>query len=403
MANFSGTALFVTADAGTLNTADTEMKDRLSDNGYTVTLKSDEDSFLDTDSNWETFDVAVVSESVSSSTLGTSGRDAVVGVVMLEPGDLDDWDLASNAGISIDEAECEPVAIFDWMGGFAGSSTKNNQTIATEDKGLAYMTNPSSGADQGFISNEATTRSTMSGWELGATLTTGTAADRRVWIGWFRIDTGLPGGGNEATGGFVVNDNGWAMFDSAVEWVKGDLLTTDRQVAVADDEITATGGWTGTVTNIDDTVTVTTTSPYDSTNASGVLVVALGDLTDPVGTALHTVAIASRHSTGAGSGAVTYELYQTYVSEGSKGTLIASTTGYLDAQTAWGGDVIQLTPTEADNITDYTDLFVRVDYTVATTSEMEIANIRFLVDGGVAVAATVYPPFPRRQNTLVRM
>ncbi len=91
------------------------------------------------------------------------------------------------------------------------------------------------------------------------------------------------------------------------------------------------------------------------------------------------------------------------MSEGSKGTLIATLTGRVDPQNAWGGDFLQLTPTEADNITDYTDLFVRADYTATGNSEHEIANIRFLVDGGVAVAATVYPPFPRRQNTLVRM
>ncbi len=402
MANFSGTCLFVTADAGTLNFADDQMRDRLELNGWTVTLKSDEDSFLDTDSNWETFDLAVVSESVSSSTLGTSGRDAAVGVVFLEPGGVDDWDLATTAGNSAGQNTIDMIANHEIGAGLAADAgTGNNITIIISgSKSMADIDDESSGgvtvagrfADQDLF---------VGYWELGADLTTGTAAERRVYDGMWKINTSSPD--ETVSPGFVNNDLSWAIFDAECEWAAGNDITTDRQVAVPTSETTATGGWTGAVTNIDDPVTLSVTSPYDSTSVSGVLVVELGDLTDPANNSFHTLALAFRRSVGGGSPSATLALHEGYNSEGDQGTTIASMSMDIDNGTDYGGDILQLTTTEADNISDYTDLQVRISYTDSGNAALEVANIRFLVDGGVAAAAAVYPPFPRRQNTLVRM
>ncbi len=125
MASFSGTALFVVGDAGSLTVPDGNLKDRLEGVGYTVTVKSDDDTFIDTDSNWETFDVAVVSESCSSSTIGTSGRDAVVGIMLLEGGSADDYDLASSAASGTDSTSLHFTTNDAIAAGIAGSSPSN--------------------------------------------------------------------------------------------------------------------------------------------------------------------------------------------------------------------------------------------------------------------------------------
>ncbi len=97
------------------------------------------------------------------------------------------------------------------------------------------------------------------------------------------------------------------------------------------------------------------------------------------------------------------QLRQGYANESTLGTLIAST-GALDAdaQFNWGGDILQLTTTEADNITDYTDLQIRFLADTSgggSTANAEITSVRLLIDGGAAAAAAVYPPFPRRPWT----
>ncbi len=400
MANFSGAVLFVVGNT-TLKSTDQEINDRLEMLGYTVTTKQDDDAFLDTDSNWVTgFDVACVSESISSSTLGTSGRDAAQGTVFLEGGGVDDWDLATSsadAGTQEDQDVEFRISHFLCAGLVGSGNTNESYNVTTENKEHRHVDGASSGAVE-ITSQVDADRHNITSWLLGATLTTGTAAERRYFNGWFREDDSP-----DESGGFVVNDQGWALFDMGVEWCAGNDLTTDRQVAVPASETTTTGGWTGAVTSIDDPEVTTTTGVYDSTNATGNLVVKLATVTDPANNDLHSLAVAHRRSATGGTPALTIELREGYVSEASLGTLRASMAGTIDGQTDWGGNILQLTTTEADNITDYSDLFVRIIYTANSTSEMEIANIRFLVDGGAAVAAAVYPPFPRRQNTLARM
>ena len=64
MANKTFTFLFVIKNAASITASDQEIVDRLERIGATVTLKSEDDTFIDTDANWETFDGAGVSETV---------------------------------------------------------------------------------------------------------------------------------------------------------------------------------------------------------------------------------------------------------------------------------------------------------------------------------------------------
>ncbi|KKL75383.1 hypothetical protein LCGC14_2055420, partial [marine sediment metagenome] len=409
MANFTGTTLFVVDDAGSLTVPDGNLKDRLETNGWTVTSKSDDDVFLDTDSNWETFNVAVVAESSSSVTLGTSGRDAVVGVIMLEGGSVDDWDLATSPAAGRDTTAIEVHTNDEVAGGIAGSGTAHEITITTLTKDLRGLTDESSGAVAVANNSASASEEVLVRWELGATLTTGTAADRRVWIGWFRED--LPDPPNEGVVGFVVDDTGYAIFDSSVEWAAGNDIETDRQLGVTVADLVTTN-WTKVSTNyfedvddgkVPDSATTAVSSPNNPPNSP--ISFDLTSLTDPSNNMLHTVAIGHRREAGARTLTILIELRQGYVNESTLGTLIA-TSGVLnvDAQQDWGGKILQLTTTEADNITDYTDLQIRIVANVSgggSTTRLAITSIRLLIDGGAAAGQIIAVGVLAEVNSLI--
>ena len=409
MANFSGTCLFVVGDAGALTVPDGNLKDRLEANGWTVTVKSDEDAFLDTDSNWETFDVAVVAESVSSGTLGTSGRDAVVGVIMLEPGSVDDWDLATSAASGRDTTGIEIHTNDEINAGLAGSGEFHEISVTTATKDFRGLTDESSGAVAVANNKASTSEEVLVRWESGASLTTGTAADRRVYIGWFREDKDDPP--NEDVVGFVVDDTGYAIFDASVEWAASNDIETDRQLGVPIADLVTTGWAKDDATNyfadvddgkVPDSATTAVTSPNNPSNSP--ISFDVTSLTDPSNTVFHTVAVGWRRGAGGRTLTLTYELRQGYVNESTLGTLIAGDTNTADGATDWGGNILQLTPTEANNITDYTDLQFRLVADTSgggATTRLEITSVRFLIDGGAGIAAPLIAR--RRQLTTVRL
>ncbi len=416
MANFSGTCLLPVGNL-TLKTTDQEINDRLEVMGYTVTTKLHSDAFLDTDANWETFDVAVVSESVSSSTMGTSGRDAVVGVVQMEGGSVDDWDLATSETNGADTDDGHFIISHVVNGGVAGSgggTATNEHDFATEAKDMRGMTDESSGAIE-VVTSDANGQGLLTTWLLGADLTTGTAADRRVWNGMFREDGALPGGGDES-GGFVNNDSAWNVLEASVFWAQGVDVSSESTlqlgVPVAD---LVTTGWTKVdATNyfadVDDgetpdNATTMVTSPNNP--IASPISFDLTSLSDPTNNQLHTVAVGWRRETGSRTLTLDVQLRMGYVNESTLGTEIATSgADGADGGTDWGGTHLQLTSSEIDLITDYTDLQIRCLANTSgggATTRVQITSIRLLTDGPGVVAATVYPPFPRRQNTLVRM
>lgn len=88
----------------------------------------------------------------------------------------------------------------------------------------------------------------------------------------------------------------------------------------------------------------------------------LSDVADPLLSTGHVVRV--RVSTNVASGGesiiFTIELRQGYVSEASQGTLIASGVSGAISGTGWTDLVLTLTGPEADAITNYNDLFIRI-------------------------------------------
>lgn len=97
------------------------------------------------------------------------------------------------------------------------------------------------------------------------------------------------------------------------------------------------------------------TSPVNEVYVCG-----LSDVTDPTSSSGHTMRMrTSVDQASQESLDFTQQLRQTYVSEGSQGTLIASQTRSAVTSTTWTTSAYTLSGAEADAITDYTALFFR--------------------------------------------
>ena len=203
--------------------------------------------------------------------------------------------------------------------------------VTSAAKDLRGLTDESSGAVAVANSNLTTTEELLVRWESGADLTTGTAADRRVWIGWFREDVDDPP--NEDVVGFVVNDRGWAIFDASVEWAASNDITTDRQLGLPVADLVTTSWLKDDATNyfadvddgkVPDSATTGVTSPNNPINSP--ISFDLTSLTDPTNTVFHTLAVGWRRAGGGRTLTLTIELRQGYANESTLGTLIATKT-----------------------------------------------------------------------------
>ena len=99
----------------------------------------------------------------------------------------------------------------------------------------------------------------------------------------------------------------------------------------------------------------------ESAPSSSAYVTKLTTLTDPVSSTGHTLYYRYEKSGSGPQVDLVIQLRQAYVSEASQGTLIASDTKTDIPATPTAGSMT-LSGVEADAITDYTDLYVRVVY-----------------------------------------
>lgn len=123
------------------------------------------------------------------------------------------------------------------------------------------------------------------------------------------------------------------------------------------------GGSTNIYTTIDETsfsdadYIRTVTDP-----TTDVYVTALTSVTDPVSSSGHTIRVraGTDQSSGGNSISLTAQLRQSYVNEGTPGTLIATLSQNPIANGSFSTYTYNLTGGEADAITDYTALFLRI-------------------------------------------
>lgn len=131
---------------------------------------------------------------------------------------------------------------------------------------------------------------------------------------------------------------------------------------------TTIGGYTdqaGGTTNVYLTIDDAVTDDVDyirsaAAPANAAYVAALTSVTDPAVSTGHIVRYRyQKDSTGGGQIDLTVQLRQGYVSEASLGTLIHSES-ITNIQNGWTTGSFTLTATEADSITNYAALYIRI-------------------------------------------
>lgn len=206
--------LLVVGNAGSPTTTDSYVQDILeNDLGHTVTLRSDDDS-----GDVTGFDGAVLAESCSSATLSTKYDTAAVPIVIFEPGVIDEMRLVPAAGngqtsedtIDIHEQN-HPI-----MDGPFGTAFGVEEAIYSSAGDISWYGIATGGALPAGVTSVASldesagNNVTVMACESGATLASGTAPEKRAFMGWPR----------EALSG-NVNASGLAMLQNAFAWAFG--------------------------------------------------------------------------------------------------------------------------------------------------------------------------------------
>lgn len=140
------------------------------------------------------------------------------------------------------------------------------------------------------------------------------------------------------------------------------------QFARPDNDFNNPGSWTDEAagsTNIFQSIDETSPSDADYIQSplapsTAIYVARLSDIEDPVSSTGHV--LRTRYAKNSAGGAqidIVNQLREGYVNEGSPGTLIVART-FTDVSETFTTDAYTLSAGEADSITDYTDLFMRM-------------------------------------------
>jgi hypothetical protein len=194
------TALFV-ASSTLLSSSDTALRDRMVARGYTVEVAADDNSQATLQSKASDKDVVVISESVSSSTVGTKLTNVPVGVMIFE------------------------YRLYDEMQMAGSSSSVSGQTLDITAPGHALAAG---------LTGTRTVYSSCSSMHIGSSLGAGATvvAERSGNAAIFGYETGAQMVGMIAparrVGLFIYNDcgddlsgDGRVLFDAAVDWAAG--------------------------------------------------------------------------------------------------------------------------------------------------------------------------------------
>ena len=204
------TALFVAGNAESIGLGDLMVIDRLQLNGFTVTVKDDENAVTDDALNQ---DLVLISSTTSPTKIKGTFTDVAVPVIVWESRVFDDMKMTGK----ISNTDYGTVA------GDAVSIVRPGHPLAADLTGDVTVTTNDYRLNWGLPGSGAVTIATIPGetdqaaiftYDAGAEMLGMTAPAKR--IGFFFY--------NES--GTRLNENGWLLFDAAVDW------SVDRPVSV---------------------------------------------------------------------------------------------------------------------------------------------------------------------------
>jgi len=199
------TALVVVGVPGTLTSRDSWVRDQLQDDGWTVTIADDNGITAAAATGKQ---LVVVTDSVSSSTVGNTFKTTAVPVIVSEAFILDDMGMTGTGGTDFGNTAADQTQITITTAGEThplGAGLYG--TITTTTSGISHAWGkPASAATKAASIVGDATKSTIFGYDTGATMSSGTAAARRV--GWFQYEGASS----------LLTANAAVLFRAAVDW-----------------------------------------------------------------------------------------------------------------------------------------------------------------------------------------
>lgn len=196
--------LFVVNNASSLNSGDTAVKNRLQSQGNILTIKS-ASAVVTGDATGK--NLVIISSTITSSDVNTKFKAVTVPVLLWENGLYDDMAMTGTTGnpggTTNNQTQHAVIPGHPMAAGFA-----DNTIICTSNCTLSWGKPNTNAALVATISGDGT-KYTVFGYETGASMVGYTAPARRV--GLFLDDTTAS----------LLNANGWAMFDAAINWAVG--------------------------------------------------------------------------------------------------------------------------------------------------------------------------------------
>ncbi|HSB10514.1 MAG TPA: hypothetical protein VLM38_13585 [Blastocatellia bacterium] len=194
-------ALFVVGSTS-LTTSDAAVKSRLEGLGYSVTVKSANNSAT-TDAN--STNLIVISSTVNPSQVNTKFRDVTVPVIVYESALFDDMKMTGTKSTDFGSTTGQSVIqIVDASHSIASGLSGSVAVVSTGDTFSWGVPSPYAQKIATLSSNSA--RATIFAYENGATMVGQVAPARRVGV--FLSDT-VPQN---------LTADGWKLFDGAVDW-----------------------------------------------------------------------------------------------------------------------------------------------------------------------------------------
>jgi len=199
---WTGEALLVVANTN-LGSGDSAARNRLQALGYNVTVVDDD---VTTTADAASVDVVLVSSTCLSGSVGTKFRDVSTAVVIWETYIYDDMYMDDTETWGRD-TPADSIEIADAGHALAAGLTGTAQVVSTSGW-VRWGTPPAGATVVATLAGDAS-KATIFAYDVGDTLTTGTAAGRRV--GLFLDDDSAAD----------LTADGWALFDAAVAWASG--------------------------------------------------------------------------------------------------------------------------------------------------------------------------------------
>ncbi len=202
----TGEILFVVGNPNSLTNGDIAVRNRLEGRGYTVTIVDDSASQT-SDANGKV--LVVISSTVNSGNVSNKFRNVTVPVIVWEQALLDNMRMTGNSGgdHGTDGNE-RRVNIIDNTHPLAAGLSTGNVQVTTSNQTFSWGL-PNNNAIKIATLQNNSSRYAIFAYETGASMVNLTAPARRV--GFFLEN-------NTAS---RLNNDGWALFDSAVDWATG--------------------------------------------------------------------------------------------------------------------------------------------------------------------------------------